>query len=113
MVNEAGVLVAETVMILTPYMGCQQVVQRRNRATPGNFILRHLEPLGVLIEHGINDMDKGLVTGKETVAAGEEISFKPPLTGMFTQYFHHPAVRGKMIVFRYCFPQPGFLCHFE
>ena len=68
-IDEARVLMAESVMILTPYMRCQQIVQRRDGTTPGN-IASGLQPLGMLIEHGVDDVDEGLVAGEEAVAAG-------------------------------------------
>ena len=60
MIDEARVLVREAVVILAPHVGRQQVVQRRKRQPPRDLV-RDLEPLGVLVEHGVDDMDEGLV----------------------------------------------------
>ena len=50
MIDEAGVLMAESVMVLTPNMRGQQIIQRGQRTPPRN-VTSDLEPLGVLIEH--------------------------------------------------------------
>src|SRR5664280_522235 len=50
MVEEARILVRETIVILLPNMGCKQIVQRRDLPAPRQF-QRHLQPLGVLTEH--------------------------------------------------------------
>ena len=55
-----------------------QVVQRTDRAPPGD-IMTDLQPLGVLIEHRIDDVDERLVTGEEPVPPGQQIAFQPAL----------------------------------
>jgi hypothetical protein len=59
-IDEAGVLMAEAVMILPPDMRGQEIVERGNRAAPGQRA-RNFQPFGVLVEHGIDDVDEGLV----------------------------------------------------
>ena len=59
-VEEAGVLVGEAVVILLPDMGSQQVVQLRDLPAPRQ-LQRYLQPFGVLVEHRINDVNEGLV----------------------------------------------------
>ena len=48
----------------------QQIIERGDRTPPGQMP-RHLQPFGVLVEHGIHDVDEGLVAGEEAVAAAE------------------------------------------
>src|SRR6266700_3333608 len=60
----------------------------------------HLEPLCVLVEHGVHNMDEGLITGEESMTAGEQITFEPALAHMLTQHFHHAAVPRKVLVRR-------------
>ena len=60
MIDETGVLVRETVVILPPNVRCQKIIQRRNRTPPG-YIARRLQPFRVLIEHRVHDMNKALV----------------------------------------------------
>ena len=37
------------------------------------------QPLGMLIEHGIDDVDESLVAGEEAMPAGQQITFEPAL----------------------------------
>ena len=61
---------------------------------------RDLQPFGVLVEHGIDDVDEGFVAGKEAVAPGEQIAFEPALAHVFAENFHDAAVVRKMLVGR-------------
>ena len=90
-VDEAGVLVAEPVVILPPDVGGQQIIERGDRPPPRNLVA-DLQPLGVLIEHRVDDVDERLVAGKESVPAGQEIPFQPTLALVLAEHFHHPAV---------------------
>ncbi len=72
MVDEAGILVAESVVILPPHMGRQKIIQRGDRSPPGDMTA-DLQPLGMLIEHRIDDVNEGLVAGEEAMPPGEEI----------------------------------------
>jgi hypothetical protein len=49
-VDEAGVLMGEAVVILAPDMRGQEVVQRGDLPSPRQ-VRRDLQPLGVLVEH--------------------------------------------------------------
>ena len=82
MVDEPRILVTEAIVVLAPDMRTEQVVERSDRATPGN-VVGHLQPFGVLVEHRVDDMDKGLVAAEETVSACQKITFKPALALMF------------------------------
>ncbi len=74
MINEAGILMAEAVVILPPDMRGQEIVERSDRAPPRD-LAGALQPLGVLIEHRIGDMDECLVAGERSVAlAGRQAS---------------------------------------
>ena len=92
-----GILMAETVVVLPPDERTEQVIQRSDRPPPGD-LARHLEPLGVLVEHRIDDVDKGLVAGEEAVAAGEQVALQPALALVLAEHFHHAAVGGHVIV---------------
>ena len=81
MIDEAGVLMAETVVVLPPDMGGEQVVQRSDRTAPDD-LFRRLQPFGVLVEHRIHDVDECLVAGEKAVPAGEQIAFQPALAGV-------------------------------
>ena len=81
-VQEAGVLVREAVVILAPHGRGNKQVERGYRRPPGQ-LATHGEPLGVHVEHGVDDVDEGFVGGEETVAAGEQVAFQPALQGVF------------------------------
>jgi hypothetical protein len=80
-IQEPGVLVGEAVVILLPDMGGQHIVQRRDRPAPRQ-LLGDLQPLGVLVEHRIDDVDERLIAVEQAVAAGEQISLQPALALM-------------------------------
>ena len=73
---------AEAIVVLPPDVRREQVVERRNGAAPGK-IVRDLEPLGVLVEHRIDDVNEGFVAGKKTVAACEQVTFEPAFALVF------------------------------
>ena len=78
MVKEAGVLMSVAVVILLPYVGGQNQVQRCNALAPRQLIA-DLEPLGVLGHHRVDHSDEALVASKEAVATGEQIALEPAL----------------------------------
>ncbi len=81
MVDEPGILMGEAIVILTPYMGTQQVVEGCDLDAPRQS-RRHLQPFRVLVEHGIDDMNEGLVAIEEAVPPGQQVSFEPPFALM-------------------------------
>src|SRR6476660_6327549 len=68
-IDEPGVLVAEAVVILPPDVGRQEIIERADRAPP-RYLVAHFQPLRMLIEHRVDDVDKRLVAGKKPVPAG-------------------------------------------
>jgi len=84
-------------MVLAPDMARQEIVQRRNGATPRN-VIAHLQPLGMLVQHRINDVNECLIAGEEAVAAGEEIALEPTLALVFAKHLHYPPTRSQMVV---------------
>jgi hypothetical protein len=69
-VNKTGILMGKTVVILSPDMGCKQVVEGCDGSSPRNLVPGDLQPFRVLIEHRIHDVDKSLITGEKTVTSG-------------------------------------------
>ena len=59
-VEKPGILMGEPVVILLPDMGGEKIVQRGDFPAPGQF-RSHLQPLGVLAEHRIDDADESLI----------------------------------------------------
>ncbi len=105
-VDEAGVLVGEAVVVLAPDVGGEQVVEGGDRRAPGQFA-GGLQPLDVLGDHGVDDVGEGLVGGEEAVAAGEEVPLQPALADVFGQDLHDPAVAGQVPVRVLRQPLPG------
>jgi hypothetical protein len=68
-------------VVLAPDVRGEQIIERADRAPPGD-VPRHLEPLRVLVEHRVDDVDEGLVAVEEAVAAGQQIALEPALTLM-------------------------------
>src|SRR6516225_10956433 len=97
MVDETGILMAEPVVILSPYMTGKEVVQRADGPSPGN-VMAHLQPFGVLVEHRIDDVNKRLVAREETVPAGQQIAFEPALALVLAEHLHDPPVGCQMVV---------------
>src|ERR1700730_16991671 len=87
MVDEARILMREAVVILTPYMGTQKIIERCDLDAPRKP-RRHLQPFCMLIEHGVDDVNEGLIAVEEAVPAREEIPFEPPLALMLAQHLH-------------------------
>ena len=96
-VDEPGVLVGEAVVVLAPHVRGEQVVQRRDRPPPGD-VAGHLQPLGVLVEHRVDDVDERLVAVEQPVAAGQQVALQPALAEVLGQDLHHPPVGREVIV---------------
>ena len=96
-VDEARVLVREAVVVLAPHVARQQVVERRHRRPPVE-LAGHLQPLGVLVEHRVDDVGERLVAVEQPVAAGEHVALEPALAQVLGQHLHHPAAAGQVVV---------------
>ena len=97
-IQESGILMGKSVVILLPYIGSQDEVQGRDRLSPGKLIA-DLQPFRVLCRHGIHDTDKRLVARKETVTSGQKISFQPSLAHMLGEHgIHDTSVSGQAVV---------------
>src|SRR5450756_2493966 len=55
----------------------QQIVERCDRTAPRD-VAGDLQPLRVLVEHRVDDVDEGLVAVEEAVPAGQEVALQPP-----------------------------------
>jgi hypothetical protein len=89
----------KAVVILSPDVRGQQVIQRSDLGPPGK-LRRDLEPLGMLVEHRIDDVGEGLVAIEQPVAPGEQIALEPALALVFAQDLDDAAsARKEFIVF--------------
>ena len=98
-VDEARVLMGKTVVVLPPYVRGQQIVERCDRPPPRDPP-RCLQPLGVLVEHRVDDVDEGFVAIEEAVTPGQQIALEPSLAKMLAQHLHDPPVGPQVIVAR-------------
>jgi hypothetical protein len=91
-VDEAGILVGEAVVVLAPDVRAEQVVEGGDRPAPRD-LARHLQPLRVLVEHRVDDVDERLVAVEQPVPARQQVTLEPALAEMLGQHLQHPAVR--------------------
>ncbi len=96
-VDKARILMAEAVVILPPDVGRQQIIQGRDRPAPRHR-RRFLQPLGVLVEHRIDDVDEGFVATEKSMAAGQQIAFEPAFAHMLAEHFEDAAGGRNVIV---------------
>ena len=90
-VEEPGVLVRKSVVILLPDVRGEQIVQRRDIPAPWQFPA-YLQPLGVLAKHRIDDSNESFITVEEPVSSGQKISFQPTLALVLAEHrVQHPA----------------------
>ena len=99
-------------MVLPPDVRAEQIVERGDRPPPGNRVC-HLQPLRMLIEHRIDDVDEGLVTVEEAVTAGQQVPLQPALALMLRQHLHHLPVWREVIVGRQRLGVPGTVGRLE
>ena len=98
MIEETGILMGESVVILLPYVGGEDEVEGRDVLPPGELVA-DLQPFCVLCRHGVDDADERLVGGKEPVAPGEDIAFQPAFAHMLGEIrVHDPSVMRELVV---------------
>src|SRR5258705_10728751 len=72
-VQKSGVLMSKAIVVLPPDGRGNQQIQGRNRRAPGQAAA-NLQPLGVLVEHRINDVDERFIGGEEPVTSAEQVT---------------------------------------
>ncbi len=72
------------------------------------MLLRRLQPFRVLVEHGIDDVNEGLIAGEETMPPGKQVALQPALAHVFAQHFHHAAILRQVLVYGPHFGHPLF-----
>ena len=85
---------------------------RGHGRAPVQFLLRFLQPFGVLVEHRVDDVDEGLVAGEQAVAAGKDVAFEPAFERVLAEHLHHAAEDVEFAavgIFRLVFGKPGLL----
>src|SRR5215472_13820962 len=89
----------EAIVVLAPDMRSEQVVKGCDR-TPPLDVASDLQPLRMLIEHRVDDVDESFVAGEESVASGKEIAFQPTLAHVLAQHLENAAVPREIFVDR-------------
>ena len=97
-VDKAGVLVREAVVVLTPNMARQQNVEAADGGTPRNLALGGLEPLAVLVDHGIDHVHKALVGAPHAGASGEHVSLEEAFALVLGQLLDDLTGAGQQLV---------------
>src|SRR5207248_6433997 len=69
----------------------------RDGPPPGD-LARHLEPLRMLVEHRVDDVNERLVAVEETVATGEQVALQPALAEMLGQDLEHASLGRDVLV---------------
>src|ERR1700747_2621310 len=87
-----GVWGVKTVWARPPHQRSDQEVDGGDRRPPPELQLALLQPLGMLVEHGVDDVHEGLVGRKEAMAPGQHITLKPSFESVLAQHLHHPPV---------------------
>ena len=62
---------------------------------------RHLQPLGVLVEHRIDDVDEGFVAVEQSVPPGQQIALQPAFALVLAEHLHDPAAGRQELVVRH------------
>ena len=106
-VDESGILVREAVVVLPPDVGGQQVVQRGDLPPPRQF-QAHLQPLGVLGEHRVDDADERLVAVEQPVPPGQQVPLQPTFALVLAEHLHDAAAGREEFIIRHRlgFPLP-------
>jgi len=82
--QETRILVSETVVVLSPDCRCEKDVERGNLLSPF-YLQTLLDPLAVLVDHGVDNVDERLVAVEQTMSTGENVAFKPSLEKLVTR----------------------------
>ena len=114
-INESGILMGKAVVVLAPDSRRQQDVLGSDRGAPRHVVLADVQPLGVLVEHGIDDMGKGFIGVEKTMTAREQITLQPADEGMLGKHLHDAAIARELAavgVFGKHVGHPGFFADF-
>ena len=66
----------------------------------------------MLVEHGVDHVDKGLIGGEETISAAQQIAFEHALHGVLAQHLNHTPIGRQfatVLVFGEIVGNPEFL----
>src|SRR3546814_218399 len=85
MVDETEVLMGEAIVILAPDMRGEQIVERSDLAPPRQ-VACNLQPLCMLVEPRIDDVDERFVAIEYPMPPGQQIALKPAFALVLAQH---------------------------
>jgi hypothetical protein len=88
-VEEARVLVGETVVVLSPDRGREQDVERGHLVAPLDLETL-LDPLAVLVDHRVDDVDERLVAVEHAMATRQHVALEPTFDRVLREHLHDP-----------------------
>ena len=88
MIQETGILVRKSVVVLLPYIGGKNQVQGSDFLSPGKLVA-NLQPLCMLSTHGVYNTDECFIGSEEAMTTGKQIAFQPALAHMLGQVGVH------------------------
>ena len=87
----------------------------RDRGAPRHVVLADVQPLGVLVDHRVDDVRKGFVGVEEPVPPGEQIALQPAEQRVLREHLHDPPIARELAavgILRQHVRHPGFLARF-
>ena len=103
----------KSIMILLPYIRCQNEVQGCNWLSPGKLVC-YFQPFCMLCCHRIYNTDKCFVRSKETMTSGKKISFQPCFTHMLRKHtIHDTSIQCKVVIITVHICIPRTILNFE
>ena len=88
MIQETGILMGKSVVVLLPYIGGKDQVQGSDFLSPGKLVT-NLQPLCMLSTHGVYNTDECFIGSEEAMTTGKQIAFQPALAHMLGQVGVH------------------------
>ena len=73
------------------------------------------QPLGVLIEHRVDDVDEGLIAVDQSMPAAQNVTLEPSFHRVLAEHLHNSTVRCKLpavSIFRKVLAEPDLLTNF-
>src|SRR6185437_4337803 len=61
-IQKSRILMGKAVVVLPPDQRSNKNIDGRDRSAPIQFLLRFLQPFGVLVEHRIDNVNEGLIS---------------------------------------------------
>ena len=97
-IHKAWVLMREAIVVLAPNMARKEHVEAGDRLSPGDVAHGCLEPLGMLVHHRVDDVDKGLVGRPQAMASRQEIALEQAFALVLGKLLDNIADRSHVLI---------------